>query len=248
MKKGKNNGKKKEKKEEKEKKEKIEKNIWIKVLVLGDPGTGKSSFIKAYLEESFPYYLDERVSQESFKTIDSPEGQILFVICEYDGTVRPINEMSILPAFDHFPTYREIFSICTAKFDYIILLYDSTRRETFEGLNEYLELIKKNDRQDPLKIYLFGTKSDIDYQIEVSEEEPKKFAEERNIYFKKLAYGEEEKINDINEIFNDIATHYLTTDSFKEQKQKLDKEEEEDKDKDEEAKKKESRKKKCNII
>lgn len=228
MKKGKNEG---------NKKEINEKEILITVLVLGDRCTGKSSFINAYLDGSFYYYTDIRVNQQSFKTIDSPEGKILFSILEYDGTIRPINEMSILPAFDHFPSYREVFMIYNRKFDYIILLYDSTRRETFEGLNEYLELIKKNEKQDPLKIYLFGTKSDKFEDIKVSEEEGKKFAEERNINFKPIAFGEEDGIKNIEELFNDIATHYITTDSFKKQKQKIE----------EEAKKEESKKKKCNI-
>ncbi len=131
MKKGKNEGNKKEI------------NILITVLVLGDRNTGKSSFIKAYLDGYFSNYGDVRINQPSFKTLDSPEGKILFTILEYDGTVKPMNEMSILPSFDHFPSYREVFLTYKRKFDYIILLYDSTERGTFEELNEYLELIKK---------------------------------------------------------------------------------------------------------
>jgi len=226
MKKGKNEGNKKEI------------NILITVLVLGDRNTGKSSFIKAYLDGYFSNYGDVRINQPSFKTLDSPEGKILFTILEYDGTVKPMNEMSILPSFDHFPSYREVFLTYKRKFDYIILLYDSTERGTFEELNEYLELIKKNERQDPLKIYLLGTKSDKFENRKVSEEEGKKFAEERNMNFKPITCLGEDGINNIKEIFNDIAKHYITTDSFKKQKQKID----------EEAKKEEeSRKKQCNI-
>ena len=86
--------------------------IWnYYILVLGDSYIGKSTFIKAYLDGIFSYYDALIVYQPSFKTLDSPEGKILFCISEYNGTIRPINEMSILPSFDHFPTYREVFLI-----------------------------------------------------------------------------------------------------------------------------------------
>ena len=73
----------------------------------------------------------------------------------------------------------------------------------------------------------------------MSEEEEKKSAEERNINFIPIENSEKygNEINYITEIFNDIATHYITTDSFNKQKQKID----------EEAKKEESKKKKCSI-
>ena len=234
--------KKKEKKKDEEEKEEIEPKIYVHVLILGDECTGKSSLINYYLEGYFSY-SENRYSGYGSKTIDTTEGKITLIFSEFDGRVRPINEMCILPAFDHFPSYREVFSIYNRKMDYIILLYDVTNKRSFEGLNEYLELIQKNKSQNPKKIYILATKTDVfEEKIKVTIEEGQKFAEEKNLFFQPVScidsYGRE----NIEKVFKDVANHYITTEDYLKKKEENKKKQEE-----EEKKKQEEKKHKCII-
>ena len=87
---------------------------------MGDEFTGKSSLINYYLNGYFSY-SENIYSVFDSKTIDTTEGKITLIFSEYDGRIPPINELWLLPAFDHFTSYREVFSIYNIKMDYIII-------------------------------------------------------------------------------------------------------------------------------
>ena len=65
-----------------------------------------------------------------------------------------------------------------------VLVFDITRRETFENLSKWLEEMEANKTQDIQKI-LVGNKSDLRHLRAVTKEEAKEFAGELR-YFLKL--------------------------------------------------------------
>ena len=200
----------------------IKLKIYIHILVMGDLYTGKSSLIRLYKDNCFFETGNMLYLQPVCKDVETPKGKITLFIREYDGRIRPINE-SVLLLFDHFPSYRELFLHYSLQLDYIILLFDSTKRSSFEGINEYLELIKKRTTK-PLKIYLLGTKYDKYKDLQVTIEEAEKFAKDNNIKFSPVSCKTEFGIDNIKQIFNDIANHYINTESFEEQMNKKEKE------------------------
>ena len=208
--------------------------IYISVLVLGDEFTGKSSLINFYKTQIFLKTNRITTFIPVFKEVDTPKGKVTFHISEYSGRICPMNE-SILLSFDHFPNYRELFLKYSGIIDYIILLYDSTNRRSFEGLSEYLKYIEQK-RKKPIKVYILGTKYDL-IDNKVSIEDAENFCKSQNIDFKPVSCVTSEGRDNINNTFNDIANHFVTTELYKE---KLEKEEKKIK----EAKKKA----KCNII
>jgi len=62
------------------------------------------------------------------------------------------------------------------------LVYDITRRDTFNHLTQWLKEARQNSHND-MVIMLIGNKSDLEHRRQVSEAEGKKFAEEHNLIF-----------------------------------------------------------------
>ena len=75
------------------------------------------------------------------------------------------------------------------------MVYDITRRETFEHLTSWLEDCRKFSNQH-LTIMLIGNKSDLENKRAVSREEGESFAQKHDLFFMetsaKTAYNVEE--------------------------------------------------------
>ncbi len=91
-----------------------------------------------------------------------------------------------------------------------LLVYDITRRETFNHLTRWLEEARQNANQS-MVIMLIGNKSDLDHRRQVSKEEGEKFAKENGLIFletsaKTAANVEEAFINTAQKIYENIST------------------------------------------
>lgn len=63
-----------------------------------------------------------------------------------------------------------------------LLVYDITRRETFENLSVWLEDARQHANPNTV-IMLIGNKSDLEGQRQVSREEAERFAQEHDLFF-----------------------------------------------------------------
>lgn len=63
-----------------------------------------------------------------------------------------------------------------------LLVYDITRRDTFEHLTSWLEDARQHSNQN-MAIMLIGNKSDLEHRRAVSREEGQAFADENNLVF-----------------------------------------------------------------
>ena len=98
-----------------------------------------------------------------------------------------------------------------------LLVYDITRRETFDHLTTWLEDCKKYSTQD-ITIMLIGNKADLENSRVVSTEEGKAFAEKNGIFFyetsSKTAQNVDEAfINVAKEIFDKVESHKIILES-----------------------------------
>ena len=66
--------------------------------------------------------------------------------------------------------------------DGVFLVYDTTRRETFDKLGTWLSELQDRCKKG-IKIMLIGNKNDLKDQMVVSSEEGKNFAEENGLFF-----------------------------------------------------------------
>jgi len=74
-------------------------------------------------------------------------------------------------------------------------VYDITRKETFEHLNQWVEDLK-NYSHPNITIMLIGNKSDLHERRQVSTTEATKFAEEHNMMFLETSAKTAENVED----------------------------------------------------
>ena len=179
-------------------KKKFEEIPSYKVLIIGDPGIGKTSLIHRYIYNEFKENNESTIGLDfQEKTVQvSPEDKIILIIWDTAGSEK------------FHSIAQNFFTNC----DGIILCFDTTDKKTFENLeswinyiNEYIEIKdnyfdnnnknkkEKNEEEEKEEeeeeenewmddeqfkpiIILAGTKSDLKTEAIISNEEIKKLS------------------------------------------------------------------------
>ena len=138
----------------------------FKLLIIGDSGVGKSCFLLQFIEGDFKEDHNVTIGVEyGAKTVTASGKLIKLQIWDTAG--------------------QESFRAITRSFyrnaNGVILMYDLTRMESFENLEDWLREIRLNS--DPeVVIYLVGNMLDLaDEEREVSREAGEKFASEKKL-------------------------------------------------------------------
>ena len=167
-------------------KEEIKKYTY-RIIFLGESGTGaKTSLIN-------------RIISDTFSSTISPTPGDCFTVLSVQTKIGIIKlEIWDTPGQEKYrPLQKCLIKNCHCG----ILGYDVTRRETFNEIKNYhYDNFKNNSNMDSL-IYLVGNKIDIE-EREVSEEEGRNYAKEKNMKFFEISV--KERIG-IDELLEDIA-------------------------------------------
>ena len=147
-------------------------NLTCKVVLVGESGVGKTCIIERYTHGSYDPNSESNVtSTYSFKKLN---------IEQYNKSI----------SLDIWDTAGQEKYRALAKNFYLnasigILVYDITRRSTFEDIQNYWYEQLKTCGEENMIFAVAGNKSDLYSEEEVKEEEAKKFAESINdiIYF-----------------------------------------------------------------
>ena len=163
-----------------------------KVVLLGEAGVGKTSIISRYVSNTFSEVLMTTTGASfATKKVDiDDEHKIKFQIWDTAGQER----------------FRSLAKIFYQNAAVAVLVYDITRRDSFDKLkNFWIKELKENAPTDII-LAIAGNKSD-DYENEVvSLKEGKELAQEINAIFKStsamLSHG-------IDELFKCIGEKYI---------------------------------------
>lgn len=166
----------------------------FKYIIIGDTGVGKSCLLLQFTDKRFRTDHDLTIGVEFGARLISIDGKAIKL--QIWDTAGQESFKSITRSY-----YRGAIGA--------LLVYDVTRRETFNHLEHWLREAKEHDRDDRMVIMLIGNKSDLVNQREVSEEEGKKFAQEHGLHFietsaKTAVNVEQAFINTAREINNNI--------------------------------------------
>jgi Ras-related protein Rab-11A len=133
-------------------------DLIFKVVLIGDSGVGKSNILTRYLKDEFSLNTKTTVGVEfGTKQIAVDDIKIKAQIWDTAGQER----------------YRSITNAYYKGSKGALLVYDITKRNTFENVDRWLEEFKKNCDPD-ISIILIGNKCDLENDREVTVEEGQK--------------------------------------------------------------------------
>ena len=134
----------------------------FKLILIGDSSVGKSNILLQYLKGRFDANSKATVGVEfGTKNIEINNKKIKIQIWDTAGQER----------------YRSITSAYYRGAKGAFIVYDITRKETFDNIDKWVADLKNNG-DDNISIVLIGNKSDLDERREVSKEEGVQKSEE----------------------------------------------------------------------
>jgi len=133
----------------------------FKVVLIGDSGVGKTNLLSRYLKNEFSFDSKTTVGVEfGAKRMEIDGVKIKAQIWDTAGQER----------------FRSITNAYYKGAKGALLVFDVTRRETFDSINKWVPELKQSGDKD-VTIILVGNKSDLVQERQVSTEEGNKKAE-----------------------------------------------------------------------
>ena len=158
----------------------------IKILTLGDTMVGKSSIVLRFSEDKFDDNQFATIGID-FKTkyIKMGDSSVKVLIWDTAGQER----------------FQNIAKQYYKGANGVLLIYDITRRKSFERVEFWLKELKENNRLDELFICLVGNKIDLEEKRVIKYEEGEKYALDNNIHFLEVSARSGKGIT---ELFNKV--------------------------------------------
>ena len=168
-------------------------NISCKVVLVGDTGVGKTSIIERYINNKY----DENqkttlVSSYTFKKID----------------IKKYNKSISLDIWDTAgqEVYRSLSKNFYLNASIAILVYDISRKASFESIRDYWHEQLKTFGEEKMVFDIVGNKTDLFQKEEVPENEARDFAKSINAGFHLVSCKDSVGIKDL---FEDCGKKYL---------------------------------------
>ncbi len=140
----------------------------IKVILVGESGTGKTSLINATMGLKFQEHLETTASNNfSSKKITINNKEYVLNLWDTIGQEK----------------FRSLTKIFIKDSKIVLLVYDITVLKTFKELDYWYKIIHDILGDEPV-VGICGNKQDLISQEQVKEEDAKKYAEEKNLPFK----------------------------------------------------------------
>jgi len=152
----------------------------FKIILLGNSGVGKTSFLSRYIDDTFDKKTNVTIGINlRIKTIDLDGEIIKHQIWDTAGQLR-FNVLNL-------SYYKSANGI--------IIIYDVTNRRSFDDINYWFNDV--NCYVSDISILLIGNKSDMEKERVVSYDEGKNKANQLNIEFIEISSKESAVINEI---------------------------------------------------
>eukprot|EP01129_Flabellula_baltica_P013544 TRINITY_DN6308_c0_g1_i1.p1 TRINITY_DN6308_c0_g1~~TRINITY_DN6308_c0_g1_i1.p1 ORF type:complete len:193 (-),score=32.86 TRINITY_DN6308_c0_g1_i1:8-586(-) len=135
----------------------------VKLLFVGDASVGKSSIILRYVDDAFSNLPSTIGVDFKTVTVDMEGKEILLEIWDTAGQER----------------FRTVVASYYRNANGYILVFDVTRRETFDNLDYWINQLTENSPSEDSFILIIGNKVDLEADREVSEDEAREFVTSR---------------------------------------------------------------------
>lgn len=142
----------------------------FKLLMIGDAGVGKSSMLLRFTDDSFDEHIQSTIGVDfKVKHLDVASKRIKLTIWDTAGQER----------------FRTLTSSYYRGAQGVVMVYDVTRRDSFENLEQWLKEVKlysPNNGEGVVKL-LVGNKIDLKDNRKVSREEAEAWARSQGMLF-----------------------------------------------------------------
>ena len=165
-----------------------------KIIFLGDQGTGKSCILNRFVEDKFDDNYQATIGldfQSKNVKIDNQDVHLLL----YDTAGQE--------------KFRSLIPMYTRDANIIILVYDITRKESFNHIPEWINGLT-NVNFDNVIFALVGNKIDLDDKREVNKDEGIKLAQEKKCIFEEVSAKTAENFSELfyKQLFDEIVNKF----------------------------------------
>ena len=175
--------------------------IRCKTIIVGDSGVGKTTIIGRYINKYSPNEKTTIGASFTNKLETINNKQILFEIWDTAGQER----------------FRSINSIFYQDAYICIMVYDITKKKTFDSLQEYWYNAVKEGGSEGIIFHVAGNKIDLFEEEEVERNEVKNYCESIGCEYNFISANENTYIDDL---FKRIAEKFLKSELYKDIEQK----------------------------
>lgn len=172
----------------------------LKCVLLGETAVGKTALISRFVENKFSEnFVSTLVGCYSSKDIFYPKfnRNVKYEIWDTAGQEK----------------FRSINKIFYQDTSIAILVFDITRKDTFQALKEYWYTEVRDNSPKDVIIAIAANKNDLYEYEEVTDEEAKKFAKSINAIYHQTSAS---KGTGINELFESIGSELLKPENIQE--------------------------------
>ncbi|KAL1807098.1 hypothetical protein ACET3Z_030166 [Daucus carota] len=176
----------------------------FKVVIIGDSAVGKSNLLSRYSRNEFNLHSKATIGVEfQTQTMEFDGKEVKAQIWDTAGQER----------------FRAVTSAYYRGTLGALIVYDITRRTTFDSVTRWLQELKTYSDTTVTKM-LVGNKKDLANIRSVSVEEGAKLAEEEGLFFTETSALDSTNVNKafefvIGEIYNNVSRRVLNSDSYK---------------------------------
>ncbi|KAL1834941.1 hypothetical protein DCAR_0105187 [Daucus carota subsp. sativus] len=176
----------------------------FKIVVIGDSAVGKSNLLSRFARDEFDQNSKATIGVEFQTQVVQVDGKE--VKAQVWDTAGQERFRAVTSAY-----YRGAFGA--------LLVYDITRRPTFESIRRWLDELNTHCDTTVARM-LVGNKCDLEDIRDVSVEEGKTLAEEEGLFFIETSALDATNVNTafeivIRDIYNNISRKVLNSDSYK---------------------------------
>jgi small GTP-binding protein len=170
----------------------MESPLSLKIIIIGESGTGKSCLLLKYIDETFEYSHNSTIGVDfRFKNMRINETFVKLSIWDTAGQER----------------FQSIIRSYYAGISGIVLVFDLNVRSTFTRLNYWIDEIKSMNKHN-CPIMLVGNKSDI-RKSEISDDEINNFIDETHMDISYIEVSVRRGTN-VNNVFEELAKKMVT--------------------------------------
>ena len=172
----------------------VEDLIKLKLIVVGNQGTGKSSILNRFVNETFEENYQATIGLDfQSKNITIHDQDVRLIIYDTAGQEK----------------FRSLIPMYIRESQIILLVYDISDKESFDSIPIWIQEVKDVLNKEVVFV-LIGNKIDLNDKREVNKEEGEKYASEKNMIFEEVSAKTGDNFPELfyQKIFEQIANKF----------------------------------------